>query len=76
MDKKELSMSERLARIEMREGISGNEFARRLGISNSDYHNKYKTNHREPTTAWKIALWVIDKYGTKILSKIQNNVPR
>jgi transcriptional regulator with XRE-family HTH domain len=58
------SLSERLAAIEQREGISGSELARRLGMKTSDYHNKLKKNRRPPTTAWRIALQAIDEYGS------------
>lgn len=63
------SLSERLAAIEKREGITGNELANRLGVTSSDYHNKLKSNDRQPTTAWRIALQFIDENGSAKIKK-------
>jgi hypothetical protein len=59
------SLTERLAAIEQREGISGNKLAQRFRVSSSDYHNKLKKNNRPPTTAWRIALQAIDENGSE-----------
>lgn len=64
---KQKSLSTRLSEIEGREGISGNALAKILGVSSTDYHGSLKANKQKPKTAWRIALYFIDKYGLKDL---------
>ncbi len=67
--KKEPTLAERLTAIETDHEISGNELARILGLSSSDYHNKYKTSHKTPTLWQRTALDYIEKYGIALLQK-------
>ena len=58
-----LSLGERLSGLEVRFNVSGNELARYLGLSSSDYHNKYKSSEKPPTNAWSIMILAIEMYG-------------
>jgi DNA-binding transcriptional regulator YiaG len=62
-----LTLWQRLDLIREREGLSDSQFAEALGMSRQQYSN-LKTNDQRLTTAWRIAVEAMDKYGLAFLA--------